>query len=124
MATKPIAPQQLSPTSAAVKYHSMRVFQQTQVWMGNACCLPPEEWGWQIKENKITHILTDLPPAPQNLLKIRCQCKTGCSSHVCNCRKHGIDCSTECRNCGGNCSNGSYNESYFDEDFWQNVDEE
>ena len=36
----------LPPTSAAARYHSLRVFLQINVWKGNTR-LEPEEWGWK-----------------------------------------------------------------------------
>ena len=50
---------------------------------------------------------TDLPPAPEDLLKvIRCNCKKDCSSMRCTCRKHGLECSMACGHCKGlSCSN-------------------
>ena len=52
-------------------------------------------------------VLTDLPPAPDELLKIvRCNCHTDYSSMRCTCKKHNVKCSPECDNCRGlGCTN-------------------
>ncbi len=53
-------------------------------------------------------VKTDMPPAPKELLRIfRCNCKTGCSSKRCTCRRrHGLECTPACGECKGlSCSN-------------------
>ena len=55
--------------------------------------------------------MTDLEPAPENILKfIRCNCKTTsnnpCGTRACSCKKNGPDCVTAYGNCyGQQCSN-------------------
>ena len=53
--------------------------------------------------------LTDLPPAPPELLKVfRCDCTTDCTSARCTCRKNGLKCTLACGHCQGtSCTNGS-----------------
>ncbi|GFO36679.1 hypothetical protein PoB_006318400 [Plakobranchus ocellatus] len=66
----------LSPTSAAAKYHSLRVYLKVQDWIDTTCDLQPEMWGWQLSSGRFDPCTTDLPPAPELLLKmIRCNCK-------------------------------------------------
>ena len=50
---------------------------------------------------------TDLPPAPDDLLKVvRCQCKTDCYTRRCTCKNHGLECSAACSDCKGiSCNN-------------------
>jgi len=100
-----VQPRSLPPTSASAKYHSLRVYQQVQQWLGND--LPPEDWGWTIKDNKMIPVPTDMKPAPAYLLEaIRCNCKSGCETQRCGCRKFGLDCSLACGECKGmHCSN-------------------
>ncbi|XP_076444211.1 uncharacterized protein LOC143282453 [Babylonia areolata] len=97
--------QTLPPTSAAAKYHSLRVY--LQEWINPAADLAPEFWGWHLSSGQLEPRQTDLPPAPEDLLKvIRCNCKTDCSSKRCTCRKHGLGCSVACGRCKGlGCSN-------------------
>ncbi|GFO18889.1 hypothetical protein PoB_004539400 [Plakobranchus ocellatus] len=72
----------LPPTSAAAKYHSLRVYRlQVQDWIDTTCDLQPEMWEWQIFSGSLDPCTTDLPPAPELLLKmVRCNCKSGCRS--------------------------------------------
>ena len=57
--------------------------------------LQPEDWGWQQRGGKFMPILMDKEAAPANLLEVVCcNCKTGCGSKQCTCRKNGLDCST------------------------------
>ena len=47
-----------------------------------------------------------LDVAPKALLKVvRCNCKMGCDTLRCSCRKAGLDCSTGCGECRGGCAN-------------------
>jgi len=99
----------LPPTADAAKLHCMRVYHQTQVWIGKGDNLDPKDWGWHVEDNKLLPIRAILPPAPEKLLRIiKCSCKQNCDSKRCSCRKHGIDCSPACGECRGiNCSNTS-----------------
>ena len=68
--------------------------------------MKPLEWGWDRTDNMLLPIKTHLQPAPDDLLKIISQCKTNCDSKRCACRKHGLECSSGCRECQGiSCSN-------------------
>jgi hypothetical protein len=97
------------PPTAAAKDHSLRVYHQVQEWKGEAEAEPlnPEDWGWKLKGGHLMPILTDLPPAPKELLEmIRCGCKTGCITAKCTCRKHGLECTSLCGECRGTaCTN-------------------
>ena len=44
-----IEPQTLPPTSAAMKYHSYRVYYQICVWKEWDSEMQPESWGWRIE---------------------------------------------------------------------------
>ena len=112
-----ILPQTLPPTSAAARYHSMRVYLQVQQWMG-IYYLKETEWGWMEKDGHLFPVMTDLPPAPQDLMRIiRCNCTTDCSTARCSCRKHNLECSPACGQCRGvGCCNSSVAESSEDDD--------
>ena len=62
--TSSVKPEVLPPTSAAAKYHSMRVFLQVQQWIGNGEHFKPEEWGWLIHNGMYIPVLTDMEAAP------------------------------------------------------------
>ena len=102
-----IEPQTLPPTSAAMKYHSYRVYYQICVWNEWDSEMLPEDWGWRINEEGFVPVATDLPVAPENLLKVvRCSCKTDCNSLRCSCRKHNLKCTIACTHCrGSDCRN-------------------
>ena len=99
--------QTLPPTSAATKYHSLRVYFQIQEWKACSDELQPLEWSRKKSEGKLTPVLTDMPPAPDKLLKIiRCNCHTDCSSMRCTCKKHNVKCTPACGNYrGSDCTN-------------------
>ena len=73
-------------------------------------------------EGKQMPVLTDLPPAPDELLKIvRCNCHTDRSSMRCACKKHNVKCicSLVCGNCRGlDCTNSDNLE---DEDLEESI---
>ncbi|GFR77728.1 hypothetical protein ElyMa_002244800 [Elysia marginata] len=73
-----------------------------QDWIDKICDLKPEMWGWHLSSGRLDPCTTDLPPAPELLLKmIRCNCKSDCRSKRCTCRKHGLECSLACAECEG-----------------------
>ena len=98
--TSHVQPQTLPPTTAAAKYHSLSVYLQIQQWKGPEDDLSPVECGWKEMEGGLTPVQTDLPKAPEELLRmIRCNCQTDCSSMRCTSEKHNIKCSAGCGNC-------------------------
>ena len=78
--------------------------------------LDPQLWGWQISSGQLEPQTTDLPPAPDFLLRyIRCNYKTDCKSKACTCRKHGLDCSLACGECKGlSCDNSPKTEHTYE----------
>ena len=109
--TSHIQPQTLPPTSAAAKYHSLRVYFQIQQWKGSGVVLTPVELGVEREsEEGLKRVQTDLPPAPDELLRmIRCNCQTDCSTLRCTCKKHNVKCSPACGNCrGSDCINSDW----------------
>ena len=120
--TSHVQPQTLPPTSAAAKYHSLRVYLQIQQWKGSGDDFSPVEWGWKESEGGLTPVHTDLPPAPEELLRvIRCNCQTDCSSMRCTCKKHNVKCSPACGNCRGS---GCINSDQLEYDDNEEVDDE
>ena len=95
-----VLPENLPPTSESAKFHSMRVFHQVQTWKGIS--LNEEHWGWVRKGNYLLPKLMIKGPAPPDLLKlIKCNCKTGCSSGNCSCKKNNLKCTVMCGFCKG-----------------------
>ena len=87
-----IRPQTLLPNSAAARYHNMRVYLQAQQWLV-VCNMKKTDWGWMTKDENVVPVMTLLPPAPDELLRvIRCNCTTDCSTARCSCRKHSLEC--------------------------------
>jgi len=97
------------PTSSAAQYHSARVYLHVQQWVGRPTMMNPEDWGWVQIDGKLEPRTTDLPPAPDALLRvIRCNCKTDCDTKRCTCKKHGMECSVACGECKSvSCTNSS-----------------
>lgn len=98
--------QRLPPTEDAAKYHSYRVYLQTQVWMGNTE-LTPEDWGWKVQCGRLVPQTMDSKPVPDVLSKIiRCKCKAYCDTMICSCKKNGLFCTDCCGKCqDGLCTN-------------------
>jgi 5'-3' exonuclease len=104
---KAVLPNMLPPTSAATKYHSLRVYHQVQEWQGNT--LNAEDWGWKLSDGTFKPVISDRAPAPQSLLTlVWCACKSGCGTLRCSCRRHGLQCSPACSGCRGICQNNDY----------------
>ena len=102
--TSMVHPQDLPPTNNAARYHSYRVYLQTQGWLGNS--LDATSWGWQILGSHFVPINFDTPYAPKSLIgAIYCNCKTVCVRANCTCRKHSLSCTMAYGLCKGSCSN-------------------
>ena len=75
--------------------------------------LNPIDWGWQIQDNHLIPIATDIDTDPRDLIKVvrcnfRIDTKSPCSSLLCSCRKVGLPCVILCSKCGGaECDNPS-----------------
>ncbi|XP_068675446.1 uncharacterized protein [Montipora foliosa] len=116
--TSHIEPQNLPPTAAAARFHSLRVYLQVKQWQGEGSGMSMEDWGWKVTNDQVFPVATDLPPAPESLLQlIRCNCSSDCSSMRCICRKNGMQCSPACGQCkGSSCTNSSNTVDYESED--------
>ena len=103
---KSVEVKDLPPTSDAARYHSFRVYYQTQVWLGNSK-IKPDNWGWKINGKSLIPCTMDNSPAPDALLTvIRCRCKGFCDTQHCSCKKHGLYCTDLCEECqDGACIN-------------------
>ena len=107
-----IRPEALPPTERAAHFHSLRVYYQLQDWNTlHKNNLNPENWGWKIEGGSYVPIMTDKPPAPNDILNvIRCNCKVTtknpCGSNICSCRASGLNCVAACGDCrGSECRN-------------------
>ena len=116
--TSHIEPQNLPPTAAAARFHSLRVYLQVKQWQGEDAGMSMEDWGWKVTNDQVFPVATDLPPAPESLLQlIRCNCSSDCRSMRCTCRKNGMQCSPACGQCkGSSCTNSSNTVDYEGED--------
>ena len=94
-ASKVVDPHKLPPTERAAHFHSLRVHLQVMLWKmltTEEYRFDPEKWGWRLDGTKLNPIMTDLPAAPETLLKfVRCKCKltsrNPCGTNACSCRK-------------------------------------
>ena len=102
-----IRPQTLPPTSAAARYHNMRVYLPRGTAVAGCLQYEGDLLGMMTKDENLVPVMTDLPPALDELLRvIRCNCTTDCSTARCSCRQHSLECSPACGQCRGiGCSN-------------------
>lgn len=107
-APKYIPLERMAPTSRACHFHSLRVHLQVNTWLHLGTSLDPEEFGYKKDITGLSPVMTDMPPAPEILLKdIKCSCKS--TNHICKsctCSKYGLMCSIFC-SCQGNCLNNT-----------------
>ena len=103
-----IEPSKLPPSEDALYFHCLRVYFQISVWRKlDQSALNPSEWGWKLLNGILEPITTEKECAPSKLLQfVRCKCKSGCTSNICSCKKHGLQCVPSCKNCHGTCQNG------------------
>ena len=52
-----IRPQTLPPTSAAARYHNIRVYLQVQQWLVE-CNMKETDWGWMTKDENVVPVMT------------------------------------------------------------------
>ena len=110
-------PQSLPPTERATYYHSLRVHLQVIQWKTLMITdADPLGWRWKVHQNFFAPIITDLEPAPKELLNfVCCNCKTTsrntCGTNLCSCRKSGLTCITACGDCRGESCNNSSTET-------------
>ena len=108
-----VEPERMPPTERAAYFHGLRVHLQIVNWklLDEGVQLNPEDWGWKIEDSTLNPVKSDKAVAPQTLLKIiRCNCKSTskapCSTNLCSCKKHGMNCMSSCGDCHGeSCGN-------------------
>ena len=100
-----VRPEKLPPTESAARYHALRVHLQVLQWAHPSMTIEPEDWGWKKENQKYCPIMTDIEPAPSDLLNVvRCKCKKRCNN-ACSCKKNGLRCVSACKHCNGMCDN-------------------
>ena len=60
----------MPPTSTSTKFHYLRVYYQIMVWMGTDDGMDALDWGWNVDNNQMVPIMTDMKAGPDNLLKM------------------------------------------------------
>ncbi len=117
--SKAVESKNLPPTSSALAFHSLRVFYQVHEWIGQHN-LNPLEYGWKQEGTQCLPVMTSLPAAPDALLKvIKCNCKSGCKTSICSCKKYGLECTGVCGECKGLTSeNAQQMDMSIDLDIW------
>lgn len=105
-------PASFPPSERAAFFHACRVHLQVCQWRTLAVDgLLPTDWGWVFQKSILVPIKTDLPPAPEELVKILCcKCHSSskgyCTSFSCSCKKNGLECISACSHCHGrDCGN-------------------
>ena len=81
---------------------------QVNTWKRLETYLDAEAFGFTKMNGDLVPRITDIPPAPVDLLKeVRCSCKKKEKRCInCNCFKKRLPCTLHCK-CKGNCSNGT-----------------
>ena len=102
-----LRPERLPPTERTSFQHSLNVHLQVMIWKSlNVVHMEPCEWGWFVENGRLSPVMNDMAPAPDDLLKyVRCKCKTSstnpCSTNMCSYRNSGLKCVTYCHDCRG-----------------------
>ena len=69
----------------------------TKLGSGRVKNLSATDWGWEIKNEQMEPTKTNL--GCELLSLISCNCKAGCSTLRCSCKKHGLVCNPACGEC-------------------------
>ena len=108
-ATSFVPPERLPPTASSTKYHCLRTYYQIMVWMEKEQGMDVQKWGWNLEDNNLIPVMTEMNAAPDNLLKmIHCNCRKGCTLR-CSCRKYGLPCHAGCGLCQTDTCDNPYN---------------
>ena len=72
-----LRPERLPPTERAAFQHCLGVHLQVMIWKSpNVVHVEPCECGWFVENGRLSPVMTDMTPAPNDLLKyVRCKCK-------------------------------------------------
>lgn len=79
----------LPPTKDAVFHHIFRWYLQVQTCLGHD--MLPSVWGWSLTRREVVPIKTT-KKAPDHILStLSCNCKKGCRTSICSCKKAGLN---------------------------------
>ena len=92
----------LPPTSDALSFHIQRTHYQSFIWLSAHITsidnLNPCEHGWFKNEDRMKPKLLSLNPIPENFEELAsCQCRKGCNTRRCSCRRNGLWCTQQCK---------------------------
>ncbi len=109
MFTSATKPENLPPTSDALKFHIQRAHYQASIWCqafaGEMHLTDPTLFGWNLVDGKYKPILGSITAVPQKCVELlSCKYKMGCQTLLCKCRKNKLNCTQLCK-CINNCVN-------------------
>ena len=92
----------LPPTQATLKYHTLRAHCQALIWHNAVIAQQPipnvTEYGWDVEGQVYSPHISDKPPAPLAVLElVKCTCTTSQCITVCSCKKVKMACTEMCR---------------------------
>lgn len=100
---KEAAPESIPPTKDALKNHILRAHYISNIWKNatnpHQLILDPTEHGWVFDKsvNQFLPLMSTEPLCPPDLLFItKCNCKAGCKSTRCSCKKNKVPCTETC----------------------------
>lgn len=100
---KEAVPESMPPTSDALKKHILRAHLVANIWKNalspHQTPLDPLKYGWKLDKltDQFEPIMTTTPLCPAELMKItKCNCKGGCKTLRCSCKKQKIPCTEMC----------------------------
>ena len=101
------SPESLPPTSDALQFHIQRAHYQVAVWRQAYLAYPDtpntKAMGWKVEETKVKPLLMSLSPVAKSCREIiTCNCKSGCKTLRCRCKKSHLNCTRGCT-CSDKC---------------------
>ena len=97
------------PTAAVLKYKILKTQLMCLIWKSShvkiATSPDPEDYGWEMKDDKHLPIMTDQLPAPGAVIEMSLsKCRTGLKTMWCKCYKNQLGCTEMllCANCENN----------------------
>lgn len=115
---KEVVPEQMPPIKSALIQHILRAHYIGMIWkcaaMSHSPSMDPCDYGWMLdaESGQYTPVMCSTPLYPPKLLELtKCNCKAGCKTNRCSCKKNNLCCTEMCK-CHTQCECANSADSY------------
>lgn len=115
---KEAVPEQMPPIKSAFMQHILRAHYIAMIWkcatIPNPPTIDPCDYGWMFdnESGQYKPVMCATPLYPPKLQELtKCNCRTGCTTMRCSCKKNNLSCTEMCK-CHTQCECASSADSY------------